>query len=115
MSAKAVIKPFQVVTDGNMSGDVTSLPTDIESVDAVGYQVVFTGTAVGDFEVHGSINGTNWEALDLGSPSPEAAGVGGSFVISLSLIPYSKLRLKFVRTSGSGTLNAWVMAKRLGG
>lgn len=115
MSQKAVIKPYQVLTNGDLSGAVTSLPTDIESMDDVAYQVVFTGNAVGTFSVEGTINGTNWEALNLGDPGPQAEGTSGSFLVSLGLVPYAKLRLSYSAVSGTGVVNAWVMAKRLGG
>lgn len=115
MSVKSVIKPYQVLTNGDMSGDVSSLASDIESSDNVAYQVVWTGNAIGTFSVEGTVNGVDWEALDLGTPGPEAGGVADSFLVSLKGVPYAKLKLTYNSTSGSGNLNVWIMAKRTGG
>lgn len=115
MSVKAVITPYPVITNGDMSGTLTSLATDVLSCDNIAYQVVYTGSPVGDFAIEGTVNGTNWEPLDLGNPSPEASGSSGSFVVSLKGIPYAKLRLVYTATSGTGNLSVWVMGKRQGG
>lgn len=115
MSAKAVIKPFKVLENGNMATSQVSVVTNIETSDDVGYQVVWTGNAIGTFAVEASINGVNWEELDLGSPGPAAAGSSDSFLISLGLIPYPQVRLTYTASSGTGSLNVWVCAKRIGG
>ena len=115
MSTKAVTQPYQVVTNGDMSADLVSISTDIKTQDNVGYQVIYTGTPTGDFLVQGTINGIDWETLDIGTPGPTAIGMGGSFVVSLTQVPYAKLRLAYTASSGMGLLNVWVMVKRLGG
>lgn len=115
MSVKSVIKPYQVLTNGDMTGNVSTLVSDVESSDNVAYQVVWTGNAVGTFAVEGTVNGIDWEELDLGTPGPEAASVADSFLVSLKGVPYSKLKLTYSATSGSGSLNVWIMAKRTGG
>lgn len=114
MSAKAVTQPYQVVTNGDMSGTVTSLVTTVNTQDNAGYQVKYSGTPTGSFFVDASINGVDWEALAF-SPAPVAVGAAGSFLINMNQLPYHLIRLRYVPTSGSGTLQAWTMAKRLGG
>lgn len=115
MSSKAVVHPYRVLTNGDMSGDLVTLATGIEWVDDVAYQLVWTGNAIGTFSVEATIDGENWVALDLGTPGPAAEGSSNSHLISLGLIPYAKVRVSYDSTSGTGSLSVWIMAKRLGG
>ena len=115
MSSKAIMQPYQVVIDGDMSADITSAESTVNYSDNAGYQIVWTGAPVGTFSVEVTINGTAWEALTFSPVLTAPAGVPGSFVIDLNQLPFLKTRIKYTRTSGTGTLNVWVMAKRLGG
>ncbi len=114
MSAKAVLPVYQTITDQDMTTSVTSLVTDVGSVDNIGIQATFTGTPDGEFFIEGSVNNTTWVPLDFDTPIL-ASGTGDDFIFSIRQFPYPKIRLRYVATSGSGTLNAWVFAKRLGG
>lgn len=115
MSNKSVTQPYQVVTNASMASDVISIETDVKTQDNMGYEVVYTGSPVGDFYVQGSISGNHWENLDLGTPRPEAVGTPGSFMVNLNQLPYAKIRFFYDATSGSGILNVYAMVKRLGG
>lgn len=114
MSTKAVVQPYQVVINGAMSGTIIGAETTVSTQDNAGYQVTFTGTPTGSFFVDATINGTDWSALSF-SPAPAASGAADSFLINMNQLPYHKIRLRYVPTSGSGTLNAWAIVKRLGG
>lgn len=115
MSVKSVLQPYQVVTDGDMSDDVTSLETTVNYMDNSGYQVIWTGAPTGVFSVEVTINGTAWEALTFNPALSAPAGSGGSFVIDLNQLPFKQIRFVYTSTSGTGVLNVWTMAKRLGG
>jgi hypothetical protein len=114
MSAKGILNPYPVITAEDMSADITSLPSVVTSLDNIAYQVVYTGSPVGVFNVEASLDGTNWTVLvfeaeinTTNSPSP--------FLININQLPYAQVRLTYTADSGSGSLSAMVMAKRLGG
>lgn len=117
MARKMVGRPFQVVTSGDMSSDITGEETTVTFTDNVGFQVVWIGTPTGTFSVEGTIDGITWTALDVrdadGNP-PNAAGAAGSLLININQLPYDKVRLKYDATSGSGTLQAYNMTKSVG-
>lgn len=106
-----------------MGGDVTSSVTNIQFLDNIAYQVNFTGTPVGTFSVEVSVDhaqdsqgnvtvtGT-WNALTL-SPTPAASGAAGSAYIDLNQLSAAYVRIKYTRTSGTGTLNGYITGKML--
>lgn len=118
MALKNIIKPFHLMTDGNMSGNLTSDLVDVSYTDNIGFQLNFTGTPTGDFSVEGSIDYDdhlqtgNWSELTF-STTPQALGAADTHLLNLNQVPYKKLRVKYTRTSGSGTLNIYVMSKGL--
>ncbi len=119
MPLKSLLKPYHLMVDGNMGGSLTSAVFDVSYTDNVGIQLTWTSTAVGVFSVEGSIDyddtaaSGNWSALTF-TVTPEALGTASTHLLNLSNIPYKKLRVKYTRTSSSGTLQVWVMAKSLG-
>lgn len=114
MSAKSVINPFKVVDAQSMTTEVISLPTAITSQDNVAYQVTYSGSPTGSFNVEATLDGTTWSTLVF-SPAMTAANSASPFLININQVPYAQLRLKYTPSSGTGTMTAIVMAKRLGG
>ena len=114
MALKNVIKPKHLVIAGSMSGDITSDPVDVLYSDNVGVQLVFTGTPTGNFYVQGTIDGSTWTALDFGT-IPTAAGAAGDHLLNMNNLPYQQIRVFYDRSSGTGTLDVYVMAKTVGG
>lgn len=106
---------FQNVTNGDMSSNITSPVTDISYMDNVGIELVFTGTPSGTFYVEASNDGATFTAMDFGSPGPLASGSASSIILNIQQCPYRQLRVRYVRSSGSGTLNCWLSAKQIGG
>lgn len=106
---------YQNITNGDMSGPITSAVTDISNTDNIGIELVFTGTAQGAFYVDSSIDGTTFTAMDFGSPGPLAAGSADSILLNIQQCPYRKIRVRYVPVSGTGTLNAWISTKQIGG
>lgn len=113
MARKSVSHSFPVVTAGDMSGSITSAVTNVSYTDNVGYHCVWTGTPTGTITVEATIDGTNWDSLTL-SPTISLTGSASSTLISLNQLPYESVRLKYNRTSGTGTLNVVVMTKSIG-
>lgn len=112
MGRKQVSLPYQLLNGESMGASFTSAATNVTYTDVVGYQLKWTGTPTGTFDVEATVDGSNWEALTL-SPAPQATGGAGGTLISLNQIPYAQVRLKYTRTSGTGSLSAWVMTKTI--
>lgn len=109
-STKNVLAPYAVVSAGDMSGNLTSKVTVINYLDNLCYQLVWTGTPTGTFQVEVSLDGINWTALTL-SPVPAASGSAGSYYVDLNQLSASFVRIKYVFGSGTGTLTATVSGK----
>ena len=103
------------------SATLTSSVVEIRNQDNVGIQLSWTGTPVGTFAVQISINHAqdasgnvtvagDWVTLTL-SPSIAAAGTPDSAIIDLNQMSASYIRVVYTRTSGTGTLNAYITAK----
>lgn len=120
---KNTLLKFQNITNGNMAGNVTSVVSNIEFLDNIGIQLVFTGSPVGTFTVEISAdhaqdqNGNvsvagNWVAIDL-DPVPVAAGSADVIAINIDLMSFPWMRVVYTRTSGTGTLNGYICAKMI--
>jgi len=126
MSAKTFIKPFKVLSAGDMSqATLTSAVTATQLVDNIGYQINFTGAPVGIFAVQISqdyepgrspnsepVNAGNWISVPL-SPAITAAGSPDSAYIDLNQMSAPYVRIVYTRTSGTGVLNIYVTAKAI--
>lgn len=106
-----------------MTGNITSAATAIHFLDDIGVQFNFTGAPVGTFQVQVSIdymqdqegniqNPGNWIPITL-TPTPVAAGVPGQIYIDLNMLSSPWIRVAYVFTSGSGTLNAFITGKEV--
>lgn len=112
---KSITKAKKYMTAGDMAGNLTSDTIDVDRMDNVGIQLLWTGTPTGSIVVDGRIADDGpWTELDL-DPAIAPAGSASDHLISLTQIPYAELRVRYVRTSGSGALTVWAMAKQIGG
>ncbi len=126
MSVKSKLSPYRILTAGDMSlTSLTSQVTNIQNTDNIAIQANFTGAPVGTFSVEVSVdhaqdsqgnvtNAGTWNALTL-SATPVASGSSGSVYIDLNQLSAPYIRLVYTKGSGTGTLNAFITAKRLGG
>jgi len=122
MANKSTIKKFQMVEDGDMSADITSSITDITKLDNMGLQIKWdSANAVGVISVQTSINydpqinSGDWVDLSFSPSLTQPDSDNGVYAISLNQLPYPWLRIKYAFGSGSGTFNAWLSAKVIGG
>lgn len=122
-SRKNTLLKFQTITNGDMStAAITSSVTSIQFLDNIGVQVNWTGTApVGTIAVQVSAdyaadefgnvtNAGNWFTLPV---SPAVSGGTGSVYVDLNQMSAPWLRVVYTKTSGTGTLNAFITAKCL--
>lgn len=122
---KNVLKPIPLFTSADMSGNLTSGAVNIQFLDNVSMQLVFTGVPVGTFSVEGSLdyeanpmapdvvlNAGNWTAITL-TPPPTASGGSDSILLDLYGLSFPYLRLVYTATSGSGFLTALASCKSI--
>jgi hypothetical protein len=108
--------PVQIIPTQAVSGNVTSLPTNVFYKDNVGIQLVWTGTLAGTFSAQVSFDynkdtgiGT-WTSLPL-SPAITASGTPDNAVIELNQTTAPYIRVVFTYSSGSGNLTGILAAK----
>lgn len=125
---KASLIQFQNITNGAMVGDITSLVTSIVYLDDIALQFNITGTPTGiiapqisldykqDFMGNVLVAG-NWIPVQQPDGSPvQIAVVAGSpsnSIINMDFLAGTYLRVVYTHTSGTGTLNGFLSAKRL--
>ena len=111
--------PVHLIVAQSMTGTVTSSAYDIRNQDNVSIQLNFSGTPTGVFNIQGSVdyqqlvyppNPGNWISLVL-SPMPIASGSAGNILLDLNQLSFPYIRVQYVPTSGTGTLDAYVSTK----
>lgn len=130
---KTNLLKYRSITDANMaSASTTSSVTNIQILDNVGYQFTWTGSPVGDLSIEVSAdyaednmsppNVTNagswtplvltyWNGTIFVTATAIPTSVGSPVYLDLAFLSAPWIRAKYTRTSGSGTLNAYVTAK----
>ncbi len=128
MSAKSTLAPFPAIDAGDMSGNIIGTATNLLNQDNIAYHVKWTGTSpdgeifievTNDEPIQGSMPPnfpatTVWTQLDFGAQIL-ITGNTGSHLININQFPGAWVRPRYVRSSGSGALNAKITAKRMGG
>lgn len=118
MSRKNV-KSWTPINGVSMAGNITSDPTNVQHSDNIGYLVSWTGTSpVGEIFVDVSNDEastpTTWKSLDFGSQIT-VSGNSGSHDININQLPFVQIRVRYVRSSGVGTLTVKMNYKQAGG
>lgn len=111
-NSKNFLPVYHAIIAQSMTGTstITSTPTDTRYLDNVGVQFNWTGTPNGSFFVDVSLDQVTWNAITL-SPAPAATGAAGSAYIDINQISAPYLRLRYVNSSSTGTLDAYITAK----
>lgn len=116
MSSRPQFDPSPVLTNGDMSTDLISLPTIIRKLSLISYSVVWTGASpVGsitvevsnDYEmnVDGSVrNAGTWNELPLSAPCPVTGNSDNGFIDIFATSAFAS-RVRYNRGSGTGTIN----------
>jgi hypothetical protein len=113
---KNVVRGFKMFDAANISATVTSAEVNVINLDKASIYVDWTGTSpagVLSVEAKNSENGT-WFELDFGTPIP-VSGSPGEHVLIFNELPHNTIRLVYTRTSGTGAMNAVLVAKQVGG
>lgn len=108
--------PIQILEDGYMGADAYSLVVDSQDTQCVAFQAIYTGSPTGEFQVQGSINYDpikqvgQWDEVDLNTTLSITAA--GSMLVDVTNTAIPFLRLKYVFSSGTGTLQVFASGKR---
>ncbi len=114
--AKNVLIPYRIVNAASAAATVTSGSTSIRFLDNVGVSVQWSGgsSPVGVYTVEASVDGLIWKTLaDDAATTASVSGASGSYLLKFSNCAFDRLRVVYTRTSGSGTLDAYIMGKSL--
>ena len=125
MARKNTLKSYVLLNAQSTASsfDTYSNPTNIDYLDNVGIQVVWTGTTVGVLEVYGSNDDanaqqgkypTNWSKFEFGA-TINVDTTNSDLLIHMNQVPYSWIALKYIATSGTGTMTAKLTVKMVGG
>ena len=105
------LQPLQRVTNGDMSGNITSQVVDGRYLENLCWQLIWTGTPTGAFSLQESLDynpvtgvGT-W--LDDGAGITGPTGSSGSAMITLQFRAPRFYRLVYTAGGGAGVLNVW--------
>jgi hypothetical protein len=115
--SKNVLVPYRIINTVSAGSTVTSGATSIRFLDNIGVSVQWSsGTSpVGVYTVEASIDGLTWKTLaDDAATTASVSGASGSYLLRFSNCAYDKLRVVYTFTSGTGTLNAYIMGKSIG-
>ncbi len=128
MSTRTHLAPFRVITAGDMSDDITSLPTILQTLTKVSYEVSWSGTTpIGTIAVEvsnsyklnpgsGVQDAGNWTVIPLQDDTgavvlslPITGNTGSAFIDVET--GANAIRLVYTSTSGIGTMTAIVSGK----
>lgn len=115
MSRKHVIRAVQIVTDGDMSSDITSTELNVEQLDNASVHVSWTSSSIDGTLTAEAKNGSDgsWYELDFNVTIPVDTDNDFHQLVFRQL-PFTHLRLKYTANSGTGALNAVATLKTEG-
>lgn len=88
---------------------IDSAPLDILHLTNAAFELSWTGTAAGTFQVMVSLTGTNY--ADLGVPIQDAAGTADYRVVNISGLATRYIKLRYTNASGTGALTVIASAR----
>jgi hypothetical protein len=113
---KNVVRGFKMMDAADISSNVTSAEVNVLNLDKASIYIDWAGSAPAGtitVEAKNAENGT-WFELDFGSPIA-VAGASGDHILVFNELPHHTIRLTYNSTSGSGNMNAVLVAKQVGG
>lgn len=104
----------RVITDGDMSGAITSSELKSESLDKVNVHIAWAGvTGTGSsITVEGTVDGSIWHDVGVTEPTISGASGNGFVIVTENLMCWKSIRVSYAAGSVSaGTLQCWIHAK----
>lgn len=117
MSEPIHVSNSAIVTNGNMTTTINSIPTNIDAVISYSVQAVMTGSPTGTIILQASLDVitdststiTNWTPITDSEVNINSAG---TYMVNYEFPSYSWVRLVYTPSGGSGTLNARLNTKK---
>ena len=111
---KRVIMPFMAIENGDMSGNITGKVSDTAHMDYASYIAEWSGTGINgklvfDGMVLDSQGTLTWKEIDFGGDIVLSGDAKHDIIFNK--IPFAKIRPRYVRTGGTGTLNVYAIVK----
>lgn len=99
---------FHLVVNHSMASSFQSAGQFLDHYTIYSIQAVYTGSPVGTLSLASSNDGVTWDTITGTSTAVSAAG---STMFNVTITGYKWVRLEYVATSGTGTLNAFYVGK----
>lgn len=121
MSRKNVVMPYKMFDEADMSANATSDVTNVINLDKASIIISWSGSSpVGAVTVEGRSFRAGAEPVDSGWVTLDfdviaISGNSGGHQLLFNELPFSELRLQYAFSSGSGSLDAVLVAKQVGG
>lgn len=97
----------------SLGATIRSAALNVQTAWTVGYAIRTSGTAAGSWSVQYSndyvpgvddpTSDAKWDTYSLSTSPPDATGAAQTFGIALDSYEYAYARIKFTRTSGTGS------------
>lgn len=116
MGRKNVVKSYPMFNNTDISINQTSPIVNVINLDKASIHVEWTGTTpIGVMTVEAR-NGKDdtWYDLDFSGQTIDITGNTGDHQILMTELPFTDIRLQYVVTSGTGSLEARISAKVTG-
>ena len=114
MSVKRTFEHLTLFVDESMGATTTSASSNILHLDRVSYNLSWvTSDAVGTFSIEGSNDDSTWVTITLDTDITAASANDSALIDVETAAKY--VRLKYTRSSGTGTLQAKLVGKSISG
>lgn len=113
---------FWLIQSGSMTGTatLTSVAQNLQNFDNIGLEITWTGTPTGTISILGSVSAAfpaastvSYYALSFNPGLTQPAGSAGGYLIDLNQFPFPYMKVQYVNSSSTGTLNAYLYGKDL--
>jgi hypothetical protein len=114
--ARKNVKSFAMLEDADLSGNLTGTMTNVQNLDKASIHISWAGSSpVGVVTVEArNSERDSWYTVDMGAPI-NISGNSGDHLLVFNELPFYDMRLQYVATSGTGTVDAIITMKQSGG
>lgn len=114
-SSRSTIEPYALLNAASLNTDQTSPATNLKRLDSGCLTIETTGTPTGQIYVEisndaGLVSQPNWYSLPGVTIQPLTGGAD-THIVNLNTIDFPWIRVRYARTSGTGTITATISAK----